>query len=294
MVVLHLILPLLLNLAEILKNLAVRRKRVGVISPDKDKLKMLNSYLNANAIENVYYSENKDFRNHDFSTYTPLLLSSFSAKGLEFENVIVFFAANKANLILPHVGKLRTKLGLDFKLTEENAFRFCWITDFPMYVYDENEKKIDFNHNPFSMPQGGMKDLLEKKPLEIYAWQYDVVCNGYELSSGAIRNHDPEIMYKAFEIVGYDRAFVDNKFGGMINAFKYGAPPHGGMAPGIDRIVMLLANETAIRDVIAFPLSQSVEDLMMKAPSEATAKQLKELHLKLDLPPVELHKKAQN
>lgn len=207
-------------------------------------------------------------------------------KTLEIEgNSIVFFAAGKRNAILPHLAKLRVQLGEDFKLTEEGTYRFCWITDYPMYEYDEQSKKIEFSHNPFSMPQGGMEALKTKDPLEIYAWQYDVVCNGHELSSGAIRNHQPEIMYKAFEIAGYSREHVDEKFGGMIRAFKYGAPPHGGMAPGIDRIVMLLANESAIRDVIAFPLSQTVEDLLMGAPSAVSEKQLKELHIQLKLPP---------
>ena len=155
-----------------------------------------------------------------------------------------------------------------------------------MYEYDEDSKGIVFSHNPFSMPQGGLKALLEQDPLTIKAYQYDIVCNGYELSSGAIRNHQPEIMYKAFEIAGYSRQDVDQKFGGMIKAFKFGAPPHGGFAPGIDRIVMLLAEEQAIRDVIAFPMSQSVEDLMMGAPSSPSDKALKEAHIRVVLPEV--------
>jgi aspartyl-tRNA synthetase len=199
---------------------------------------------------------------------------------------VVFFAAGESKKILPFFGKMRTKFGEDFNLLEKDAYRFCWIVDYPMYEKDEESGQIVFSHNPFSMPQGGLEVLNTKNPLDIYAWQYDVVCNGHELSSGAIRNHDPEIMYKAFEIAGYSRQAVDDKFGGMIKAFKYGAPPHGGMAPGIDRIVMLIAQETAIRDVIAFPLAQSVEDLLMNAPSNVSDKQLKELHIKLDLPPV--------
>lgn len=199
--------------------------------------------------------------------------------------VVLFFAAGNAKRILPHFGRLRLKLSEDFKLIEQGAFRFCWITDYPMYEKDEDSGQIVFSHNPFSMPQGGLDALNKQDPLSIYAYQYDVVCNGYELSSGAIRNHEPEIMYRAFEIAGYSREQVDLQFGGMIRAFKFGAPPHGGMAPGIDRIVMLLAEESAIRDVIAFPLAQSVEDLLMGAPSEVSQKQLKDLHIKLDLPP---------
>lgn len=194
---------------------------------------------------------------------------------------LVFFAAGKTSELLPHLGRLRTKLGEDFDLLEKNAFRFCWIVDFPMYERNEETGQIEFSHNPFSMPQGGLDALLNRDPLDILAWQYDVVCNGLEMSSGAIRNHIPEIMYKAFEIAGYSAEDVDKKFAGMIKAFRYGAPPHGGMAPGIDRIIMLLTGNQLIRDVIAFPLAQTVEDLMMKAPSEVTEKQLKELHIRI-------------
>jgi aspartyl-tRNA synthetase len=155
-----------------------------------------------------------------------------------------------------------------------------------MYEWDEDLRQIVFSHNPFSMPQGGMKALLEQDPLEIKAYQYDIVCNGYELSSGAIRNHQPEIMYKAFEIAGYSKDDVDQKFGGMIKAFKFGAPPHGGFAPGIDRIVMLLAQEDAIRDVIAFPMAQSVEDLLMGAPGVPSEKALREVHIRVVMPEV--------
>ena len=157
-----------------------------------------------------------------------------------------------------------------FDLLEKNAYRFCFINDFPMFEYKEEEKKIGFTHNPFSMPQGGMDALQNKHPLEILAYQYDMVCNGVELASGAVRNHKPEIMYKAFEIAGYDHSVVDNKFGGMINAFKYGAPPHAGGAPGIDRTVMLLLDEPIIRDVIIFPLNGKAQDLMMQAPNTVT------------------------
>ena len=182
-------------------------------------------------------------------------------------------------------GKLRTKLGEDLDLVEKNAFRFCWITDFPMYEWDEDAKKIVFSHNPFSMPQGELEALETQDPLTIKAFQYDIVCNGVELSSGAIRNHRPDIMYKAFEIAGYRRDEVEARFGGMLNAFRYGAPPHGGSAPGIDRIVMLLADERNIREVIAFPMNQQAQDLLMQAPSSVDPRRLKELHLKLDLPP---------
>jgi aspartyl-tRNA synthetase len=177
------------------------------------------------------------------------------------------------------------KLGEELDLSEKNAFRFCWITDFPMYEWDEEAKKVDFSHNPFSMPQGGLEALTTRDPLTIKAYQYDIVCNGIELSSGAIRNHRPDIMYKAFEIAGYSKQDVERRFGGMLNAFRYGAPPHGGSAPGIDRIVMLLADERNIREVIAFPMNQAAQDLLMQAPSEVDEKRLRELHIKLDLPP---------
>ena len=193
----------------------------------------------------------------------------------------IFFAAGKEAEAAKLAGAARTRVAEQLDLIEKDAFRFCWIVDFPMYEYDEDAKKIDFSHNPFSMPQGGMEALESKDPLDILAWQYDIVCNGVELSSGAIRNHRPDIMYKAFEIAGYSQAEVDQNFAGMINAFKFGAPPHGGSAPGIDRIVMLLADEPNIREVIVFPMNQKAEDLMMNAPAEVTPKQLKELHIGL-------------
>lgn len=197
----------------------------------------------------------------------------------------LFFAAGKEKDAAKLAGAARTQVGEQLDLIEQDCFKFCWIVDFPMFEYDEDAKKIDFSHNPFSMPQGEMDALENQDPLEIKAWQYDIVCNGYELSSGAIRNHKPEIMYKAFEIAGYDKATVDREFSGMIEAFKLGAPPHGGSAPGIDRIVMLLAGEEAIREVIAFPMNQKGEDLMMGAPSKAEPAQLRELHLRLVEPP---------
>jgi aspartyl-tRNA synthetase len=194
----------------------------------------------------------------------------------------VFFVCDKELAAAKIAGQIRVKLGRDLDRVEKDVFRFCWIVDFPMFEYDEENKKVEFSHNPFSMPQGGMEALLEKDPLDILAYQYDIVCNGIELSSGAIRNHKPEIMYKAFEIAGYGPEVVDKKFGGMINAFKLGAPPHGGIAPGIDRMVMLLAQEESIREVIAFPMNQRAQDLMMLAPSEVMEKQLKELHIQVD------------
>src|SRR5262252_8979209 len=181
-------------------------------------------------------------------------------------------------------GRARVRLGEELGLIEPNAFRFCWVTDFPMYELNEDTKKIEFSHNPFSMPQGGLEALAKADPLPLKAFQYDIVCNGVELSSGAIRNHRPDIMYKAFAIAGYGRDEVEARFGGMLNAFKYGAPPHGGSAPGIDRIVMLLAGETNIREVIAFPMNQQAQDLLMQAPGPVTPERLKELHIKLDLP----------
>jgi aspartyl-tRNA synthetase len=197
----------------------------------------------------------------------------------------VFFAAGKKEDAAKFAGAVRTKLGTDLGLIESGEFRFCWVTDFPMYEMNEETKQIDFSHNPFSMPQGGMEALTTQDPLTIKAFQYDIVCNGIELSSGAIRNHRPDIMIKAFEIAGYTAADVEARFGGMLAAFRYGAPPHGGSAPGIDRIVMLLADEPNIREVILFPLNQQGEDLMMGAPAEVAPARWKELHLKLDMPP---------
>ncbi len=193
----------------------------------------------------------------------------------------LFFAAGKESAAAALAGAARTRVGQELDLIEQGCFKFCWIVDFPMFEYDEEAKKIDFSHNPFSMPQGEMEALETMDPLDILAWQYDIVCNGYELSSGAIRNHRPDIMYKAFELAGYSKEDVDANFSGMIEAFKLGAPPHGGSAPGIDRIVMLLADEPNIREVIAFPLNQKGEDLMMGAPSTVELKQLRELGIRV-------------
>lgn len=200
---------------------------------------------------------------------------------------VMFFIADRTKKALEIGSHIIPELGKRLDLIEEGAFRFCWIVDYPMYEYDEQAQKIEFSHNPFSMPQGELKALETMDPLEILAWQYDLVCNGIELSSGAIRNHRPDIMYKAFGIAGYDKAEVDDKFSGMINAFKHGAPPHGGIAPGIDRIVMLLADVENIREIIAFPFNQQAQCLMMNAPAPINTQQLKELHLELNLPETE-------
>ena len=192
----------------------------------------------------------------------------------------LFFAAGKELQAAKLAGAARNRVGQTLGLIEENCFKFCWVVDFPMFEYDEDAKKVDFSHNPFSMPQGELHALETMNPLDILAYQYDIVCNGVELSSGAIRNHRPEIMYKAFEIAGYTQEQVDENFSGMINAFKFGAPPHGGSAPGIDRIVMLLADEPNIREVITFPMNQKAEDLMMGAPSPVSLKQLRELNIR--------------
>ena len=197
----------------------------------------------------------------------------------------IFFSAGKETEAAKLAGNARLKLGSDQELIEQNIYKFCWVVDFPMFEKDEVTGKIEFSHNPFSMPQGGLEALETKDPLDILAFQYDIVCNGIELSSGAIRNHLPDVMIKAFSIAGYSKEEVEERFSGMLNAFRYGAPPHGGFAPGIDRIVMLIANEPNIREVILFPMNQKAEDLMMNAPSEVSMQQLKELHIKSNLPP---------
>ncbi len=194
----------------------------------------------------------------------------------------LFFSCAMEKEAADLAGKARAKIAIEKNMINENQFKFCWIVDYPMFEKNEITGEIDFSHNPFSMPQGGMKSLIEKNPLDILAYQYDLVCNGVELSSGAIRNHVPEIMYKAFEIAGHNHDVVDNKFPGMINAFKFGAPPHGGIAPGIDRIVMLLADEPNLREIVLFPMTGKAEDLMMGAPSDVNEIQLKELGININ------------
>jgi len=195
----------------------------------------------------------------------------------------IFLSCGKEKDLEKIIGLARDKIGKDLDLIDQDVFAFCWIVDYPMFERDEVTNKIEFSHNPFSMPQGNTDEINFEKPLDILAYQYDIVCNGIELSSGAIRNHKPELMYKLFSIAGYDKSQVDEKFSGMINALSYGAPPHGGIAPGIDRIVMLLANEKNIREVTMFPMNQNAQDLMMNAPSEVSETQLKELSLSLKL-----------
>ena len=229
------------------------------------------------------------FANHsaDMNHY----YKSFAEFGLSCEGIMPepplgpndgwFFASGTPKDALKLLGLARTEIATQLGLIEQGTFKFCWIVDFPMFEYDEDAKKIDFSHNPFSMPQGELAALETKDPLDILAYQYDIVCNGVELSSGAIRNHRPEIMYKAFAIAGYSQEQVDRDFAGMISAFKFGAPPHGGSAPGVDRIVMLLADEPNIREVVVFPMNQKAEDLMMNAPSEVPAKSLRELSIRV-------------
>ncbi|HLI12481.1 MAG TPA: aspartate--tRNA ligase [Alphaproteobacteria bacterium] len=215
----------------------------------------------------------------------PAVLADLSARAGIKPGDAVFFVCDKVAAAQKLAGAVRTRLAQELELIEPNAFRFCWIVDFPLYELNEETGKVEFSHNPFSMPQGGLEALLTKDPLTIKAYQYDIVCNGVELSSGAIRNHKPEIMIKAFEIAGYTREEVEGRFGGMFSAFKFGAPPHGGSAPGIDRIVMLLADEPNIREVITFPMTQQAEDLLMQAPATVEPARLRELHIRLDLPP---------
>ena len=216
--------------------------------------------------------------------FTPELLRQLADTAGVGAGDALFFAADKADAAAKVAGRARTAIAEQLELKQGHDFEFCWIVDFPMFEYNEDEKKVDFSHNPFSMPQGGLEALNGKDPLTISAYQYDIVCNGIELSSGAIRNHRPDIMLRAFEIAGYPADEVERRFGGMLNAFRYGAPPHGGTAPGIDRIVMLLAGAPNIRDVTLFPMNQRAEDLMMGAPAEVSDRQLRDVHIRKQLP----------
>ncbi len=203
--------------------------------------------------------------------------------GLEAGDAVFFVAGNPAKFV-DFAGKARTRVGEELDLIDQNKFALCWIVDFPMYEWNEDEKKVDFCHNPFSMPAGGVEGLEGTDPLELKAYQYDAVCNGFEIASGAIRNHLPEVMKKAFEIAGYDESVLQERFGGMYRAFQYGAPPHGGMAAGVDRIVMLICGVKNLREISLFPMNQQANDLLMGAPSDATPAQLRELHIRLNLP----------
>ncbi len=246
----------------------------------------LNEWARENGAGGLGYIQYKDgeARGPIAKNLDPARVAAIKAATAVNDGDSVFFVCDQPEIAAKFAGLVRTKICDELSLLDRNKFMFCWIVDFPMFEHNKDTGQIEFSHNPFSMPQGGMEALLNQDPLTIKAFQYDIVCNGVELSSGAIRNHRPDIMYKAFEIAGYKNEDVEARFGGMLNAFKYGAPPHGGSAPGIDRIVMLLADEPNIREVIPFPMTGRAEDLLMQAPNSVSAKQLKELHIKLDLP----------
>lgn len=226
-------------------------------------------------------NENEKIKGSLVNILNKEILLKIKERFLSYDNLGLFVICDSIKETSKSSGILRNYLGKKLNLIKENCFLFCWVTDFPMYCMDEENKKIDFYHNPFSMPQGGLDVLNSENPLKVKAYQYDIVCNGIELSSGAIRNHIPEIMYKAFEIAGYSKMDVEKRFGGLLNAFEYGAPPHGGCAPGIDRIVMLLADEPNLRQIIAFPMNQKAQDLLMQAPSVVSSDHLKELNISL-------------
>ncbi len=240
----------------------------------------------------IQYAEGGEAKGPIARNLEPERVAAIKAAAGLSDGDAVFFACDKPEAAAKFAGKVRSLLGDDLGLITDRGFRFCWIVDFPMFELDEETGKIEFSHNPFSMPQGGLEALESKDPLEIKAFQYDIVCNGVELSSGAIRNHRPDIMLKAFGIAGYEAAEVEARFAGLLNALRFGAPPHGGSAPGIYRIVMLLADEPNIREVIAFPMTQKAEDLMMEAPAEVPAERLRELSLRLAVPPAADAKKS--
>jgi aspartyl-tRNA synthetase len=241
--------------------------------------------LGAPGLAYVKYQPNVDLSGPVAKFFTDLELRLRLKEMSLGENSVIFFSADhnetKAARVL---GRMREIIAAQLGLIEKDVFKFAWIVDYPMYEMNDETKTVEFSHNPFSMPQGGLDAITNQDPLTIFAYQYDLVCNGYEIASGAIRNHVPEIMYKAFALAGYDATVVDDKFPGMINAFRYGAPPHGGIAPGIDRIVMLLSGETSIREVIAFPMAQNGRDLLMNAPAPVGEKQLRDVHLAIRKP----------
>ena len=259
---------------------------VGGSSLSRSQIDELTEFVKKEGAGGLAYIivDEKEMRSPILKFLTPDEISAIISKTKAAPGDIIFFGADEKKLVNKVLGKLRDKLGESLGLKAPNIIAWAWIVGFPMYEYNETLKALDFGHNPFSMPKGGLEALNNQDPLDIESYQYDIVANGLELSSGAIRNNRPEIMYKAFEIVGYSKEQVDEKFGAMIRAFEYGAPPEGGFAPGIDRMLMLFENEPNIREVIAFPKNGSAEDVMMGAPGTVEEKQLKELHIKLDLP----------
>ncbi len=236
----------------------------------------------AKGLAYVKVEENKTLSGGITKFFTEIMTEELLKVYAKPNDAVFFIADEDVEKAQKTAGMIRIELGKRLDLIEKNTYKFCWIVDFPMYEKDD-EGKVEFNHNPFSMPQGGLDALINKDPLDIYAYQYDLVCNGYELASGAVRNHDTEIMEKAFAIAGYSREHVESKFPALFNAFQYGAPPHAGCAPGLDRMVMLLANENSIREVIAFPKNSKARDLLMGAPSPVYEQQLKDVHIKLDV-----------
>jgi aspartyl-tRNA synthetase len=240
----------------------------------------------AKGLAYIIYTEEGEVKSPIAKFLTKDQLDEIKSRGGLENGDAVFFASDDEDVASDIAGKVRVESAKRLGQIEENSYRFCWIVDYPLYELDKATGKIDFSHNPFSMPQGGMDDLLHKNPLDILGYQYDIVCNGIELSSGAIRNHKPEMMYKAFEIAGYDKSVVDDKFPALINAFHYGAPPHGGIAPGIERILMMLMDTENIREVVAFPLNGNAQDLLMNAPNHVDDSHLKELSIKLVEKPV--------
>ena len=246
-----------------------------------DKMIEYAQSIGAKGLAYIIFDENGEAKGPIAKFLSPQKLDELKKVAKLNNGDAVFFSCGRASEAIKIAGLVRIKLGHDLNLIDNNVYKFCWIVDFPMYELNEENQKIEFSHNPFSMPQGGLESLKNSNPLDILAYQYDIVCNGVELCSGAIRNHKPEIMYKAFEIAGYGNEVVEKQFGAMLNAFKFGAPPHGGLAPGIDRIIMLLADEPNIREVIPFPMNGKAQDIMMNAPATVLDKQLKELKIGL-------------